>query len=59
MALGFNLEYKLMKTKRPLRIGLRYYLGLTDIIKDNPGSPVRHSVIQINLGIPVGKAPKD
>lgn len=59
MALAFNLEYKLMKWKRPVRIGLRYYLGLADIVKDNPGRPVRNSVIQINLGIPVGKADKN
>jgi hypothetical protein len=58
MALAFNLEYKLMKAKRPMRIGLRYYLGLSDIVKDNPGTPVRNSVIQVNLGIPVGKVQK-
>ena len=58
MALAFNLEYKLMKAKRPMRIGLRYYLGLSDIVKDNPGTPVRNSVIQINLGIPRGEGPK-
>jgi hypothetical protein len=52
-ALAFNLEYKLMK-KRGVHIGLRYYLGLTDIIKDNPGESVKNSVIQINLGIPLG-----
>lgn len=52
-ALAFNLEYKLMK-KKGIHIGLRYYLGLTDIIKDNPGEPVKNSVIQINLGIPLG-----
>ncbi len=59
MALAFNLEYKLMKVKRPVRIGLRYYLGLSDIIKDNPDTPVRNSVIQINLGIPLGKVSKN
>ncbi len=59
MALAFNLEYKLMKNKRPLRIGLRYYLGLSDIIKDNPGTAVRNTVIQLNLGIPVGRVQKD
>jgi len=40
--------------KRGVHIGLRYYLGLTDIIKDNPGEPVKNSVFQINLGIPLG-----
>jgi len=57
-ALAFNLEYKLMR-KRGIHIGIRYYLGLTDIIKNNPGNSVRNSVIQINLGIPVGKMHKE
>lgn len=51
-ALAFNLEYKLQK--RGIHIGLRYYLGLTDIVKDNPGGSIKNSVIQINLGIPMG-----
>lgn len=53
LALGFNLEYKLLK-KNGIHIGLRYYLGLTDIYKNNPGNPVKNSVFQINLGIPLG-----
>jgi Outer membrane protein beta-barrel domain len=57
-ALAFNLEYKLLK-KKGIHIGLRYYLGLTDIFKDNAGDPVRNSVIQVNLGIPVGKMHKE
>jgi hypothetical protein len=57
MALAFNLEYKLMKV-RGIQIGLRYYLGLTDIVKDNSGDSVKNSVIQINVGIPVGKMHK-
>ncbi len=57
-ALAFNLEYRLMK-KRAVQIGLRYYLGLTDIYKDNPGDPVRNSVVQVYIGIPIGGKPKD
>jgi hypothetical protein len=53
LALAFNLEYKLMK-KKGVHIGLRYYLGLTDIYKDNPGDPVKNSVVQLNIGIPLG-----
>ncbi len=52
-ALAFNLEYKLMR-QRAIRIGFRYYLGLTDIFKTNPGEPVKNSVFQINLSIPLG-----
>ena len=57
-ALAFNLEYRL-PLKRAIHIGLRYYLGLTDIVKDNAGDPVKNSVIQINLGIPVGHISED
>jgi len=57
-ALAFNLEYCLQK-KKAIQIGLRYYLGLTDIYKDNPGDSVRNSVIQVYLGIPVGGHPKE
>ncbi len=57
-SLAFNLEFKL-PLKKAIHIGLRYYLGLTDIIKDNSGDSVKNSVIQINLGIPVGHIPAD
>ena len=57
-ALAFNLEYRL-PLKKAIHIGLRYYLGLTDIIKDNAGDSVKNSVIQINLGIPVGHISED
>ena len=57
LALGFDLQYRLMK-KRAIQIGLRYYLGLTDIYKDNAGDPVKNSVFQINLGIPLGGTKK-
>jgi hypothetical protein len=57
-ALAFNLEYRLQK-KKAIQIGLRYYLGLTDIYKDNPGESVRNSVIQVYLGIPMGGHPKE
>jgi hypothetical protein len=57
-ALAFNLEYRLMK-KRAIQVGLRYYLGLVDIFKDNSGDSVRNSVFQVYIGIPVGGKAKD
>ena len=56
--LVFNLEFKLQK-KKGINVNLRYYLGLTDAIKNNPGDAVKNSVIQIAVGIPMGKKEKD
>ncbi len=56
--LVFNLEYKLQR-KKGINVNLRYYLGLTDTIKNNPGDAVKNSVIQIAVGIPMGKKEKD
>ena len=39
---------------RSMRLGLKYYVGLTDIIKDNPGDSVTNSIFLLSLGIPVG-----
>ena len=36
------------------RITLKYYYGLTDIIKDNPGSAVHNSIFLLSVGIPIG-----
>jgi len=46
----FDSENKM----RSLRISLKYYYGLTDILKDNPGDKVTNSVFLLSLGIPVG-----
>jgi hypothetical protein len=54
----FNLEYKLQR-KKGINVNLRYYLGLTDTIRDNPGDAVKNSVVQIAVGIPMGKKEKD
>lgn len=56
--LVFNLEFKLQR-KKGINVNLRYYLGLTDTIKNNPGDAVKNSVIQIAVGIPMGKKEKD
>ena len=36
------------------RLGLKYYMGLTDIIKDNTGDAVTNSIFLLSLGIPIG-----
>jgi hypothetical protein len=54
----FNLEFKLQR-KKGINVNLRYYLGLTDTIKNNPGDAVKNSVISIAIGIPMGKKEKD
>ena len=58
VGLVFNLEFKLQR-KKGINVNLRYYLGLTDTIKNNPGDAVKNSVIQIAVGIPMGKKEKD
>ncbi len=44
----------LEKKMRSLRLSLKYYYGLTDILKDNPGDAVNNSIFLLSLGIPVG-----
>jgi hypothetical protein len=39
---------------KSLRLSLKYYYGLTDILKDNQGDPLRNSILLLSLGIPVG-----
>ena len=46
--------YKLLKGKG-MQFGLRYFWGLTDTIKDNPGDAVKNSSLYIYATIPVGK----
>jgi hypothetical protein len=58
VGLVFNLEFKLQR-KKGINVNLRYYLGLTDTIKNNPGDAVKNSVISIAIGIPMGKKEKD
>jgi len=56
--LVFDVAYKLQK-KRGVHVILRYYWGLTDIVKDDTTSAVKNSVIQIAIGIPMGKKETD
>jgi hypothetical protein len=46
--------FKPQKKMRSMRLGLKYYIGLTDIVKDNPGDAVTNSIFLLSLGIPVG-----
>lgn len=51
---AFEFTYKLWQARGGdgLNINLRYTLGLTDIIKDNPGDAVTNSVFQFSLSFP-------
>jgi hypothetical protein len=52
----FMVDYLFSPDKRMLstRLTLKYYLGLTDVFKDNPGSAVTNSLFLLSLGIPIG-----
>ncbi len=39
-------------------IGMRYYYGLTELMKDNPGDPQRNSSFYLYASIPVGAGEK-
>jgi hypothetical protein len=55
--LAVGMGYRLMKGKG-MNIGVQYYLGLTDITKDNTGEAQHNRVFYINAGIPIGKQKK-
>lgn len=46
--------FKPEKNMLSMRLGLKYYYGLTDIMKDNTGDAISHSIFMLTLGIPVG-----
>lgn len=50
---------KLSKELKSMQAGVRYYYGLTDIIKDNQGSAVKNSSFYLFVSIPIGANPKD
>jgi hypothetical protein len=52
--LAFGIGYRLLKGKG-MNIGIQYYLGLTDITKDNSGQAQQNRVFYLNAGIPIGK----
>jgi hypothetical protein len=55
--LAFGIGYRLLKGKG-MNVGIKYYLGLTDITKDNSGQSQQNRVFYLNAGIPIGKHPK-
>lgn len=55
--LVFNLEYSI-QANRGININLRYYLGLTDTIRNNPGVAVKNSILQFAIGVAMGKKEK-
>ncbi len=52
----FNLSYK-FKPTYGTGINLRYYLGLTDTIKDNSGDAVLNQVFSIFVSVAIGNDP--
>jgi len=56
--IGFaaGLEYKLKKDKG-MGIGIRYYYGFTDVMKNIAGNQ-RNTALFLNIAIPIGVAPK-
>ena len=54
---AFHLEYKLGSSVVAASINIRYYLGLTDTIKDNTGTKVTNQVLSIFGSIPIGGEP--
>ena len=55
----FNVEWKYKKSILSPSLVVRYYLGLTDTVKDNPGDPVYNRVFSVLLFIPIGDLPED
>ncbi len=54
----FNLSYK-FRPSYGTGINVRYYLGLTDIIKDNPGDAVYNRVLSIFVSLAIGDDPSE
>lgn len=42
------------KNMKSMRLGLKYYYGLTDVLKENNGDAITNSIFMLSLGIPVG-----
>ena len=51
-SLDFSLKPE--RQMRSVKIAAKLYWGLTNTVKDNPGSAVRNRVLFVGLGIPVG-----
>lgn len=52
--LVFHLEYRFKPGPLSTSIVARYYLGLTDTWKDNPGDPVYNRIFSIFINLPIG-----
>jgi hypothetical protein len=52
-----GIGYHLMKGTG-VNFGIRYYAGLMDILKDNPGDPQRNSALYLFASIPIGAGEK-
>jgi len=52
-----GIGYQLMKGTG-VNFGIRYYQGLTDILKDNPGDPMWNQSLYLYVSIPVGAGEK-
>lgn len=54
----FNLSYKLQPSFGT-GINVRYYLGLTDTIKDNPGDAIYNRVLSVFVSVAIGEDPSE
>ena len=52
--LAFQVEYKMKDGPFAASVSARYFLGLTDTIKDNPGDAVYNRVFTVFGSIPIG-----
>jgi len=46
--------FKPEEDMKSLRLSLKYYYGLADVLKDNPSDAITNSIFMLSLGIPVG-----
>ena len=54
----FHIEYKLKEGPFSTSLNARYYHGLTDIIKDNPGDEVYNRIFSLSISVPMGDVPE-
>ena len=47
--------YKKLKKGEGMTLNFRYVLGISDILKDNPGEAQKHGAFQFLVGVPIGK----
>jgi hypothetical protein len=55
----FHAEYKLGPGPFAPSVGARYYLGLTDLVTDNPGDAVYNPVFTIVFSLAMGGAEEE